>query len=126
VLEDYEDVSETGSELATGFRQLFGRTRPLNHLRYVPVHLQFRMTVTVNSRGPLISLAISENWLAHLKILEFPGQRKQVNARESSLRDLSQAFTQGQERVERDQALPIQNGSDSVGDQFMHALGFRS
>ena len=41
------------------------------------------------------------------------------------MRDFTQALTQGHERVEGNQALPIQNGSDSVGDQFMHALGFR-
>jgi len=77
IIEAYEGVSQKGSELAAGLRQLFGRTRRLNYLRQVRVHLQFRMTVIVNSRGPLISLAISENWLGHLEFPELPGQRKQ-------------------------------------------------
>src|SRR6266852_9206497 len=65
VIEAYEGVSQKGSELAAGLRQLFGRTRRLNYLRQVRAHQQFRMTVIVNSRGPLISLTISENWLGH-------------------------------------------------------------
>src|SRR2546429_1918295 len=84
------------------------------------------MTVIVNSRRPLISLAIPENWLGHLEFPEFPSQRKQGIAGEVSLRNFAQAVTQGHEGVERNQTLLIQNGSDSVGDQYMHALGFRS
>src|SRR6266446_6096810 len=62
VIEAYESVPQEGSELA-------GRTRRLDYLRHVRAHLQSRMTVIVNSRAPLISFAISENWLGHL---EFP------------------------------------------------------
>src|SRR5438552_6803541 len=84
------------------------------------------MTVIVNSRGPLISLAISENWLGHLEFPEFPSQRKQSIAGEVSSGNLAQPVTEGQEGVERNQALLIQNRSDSVGDQVMHTLGVRS
>src|SRR6266446_2041099 len=126
VIEPYERVSQKGSELAAGFHQLLGRARRFDYLRQARVHLQFRMTVIVDSRGPFLSLTISENWLGHLEFPEFPGQRKQAIAGDGSLRDLTQAIAQGQERVERNQALPIQNGPDSVADQFLHALGFRS
>ena len=84
------------------------------------------MTVIVNSRSPLISLAISENWLGHLEFPEFPSQRKQGIAGEVSSGNFAQAVTERQEGVERNQALLIQNRSDSVGDQLMHTLGIRS
>src|ERR1043166_4921745 len=84
------------------------------------------MTVIVNSRGPLLSFAIPENWLGHLEFPEFPGQRKQGIGGEVSLRDFAQSVTQRQEGVERNQTLSIQNGSDSVGHQFMQVLSFGS
>src|SRR5437762_12907779 len=84
------------------------------------------MTVIVNSRSPLISLAISENCLGHLEFPEFRRQRKQGIAGEVSSGNFAQAVTEGQEGVERNQALLIQNRSDSVGDQLMHTLGIRS
>src|SRR5207302_10178196 len=84
------------------------------------------MTVIVNSRGPLISLAISENWLGHLDFPEFPSQRQQSITREVSSGNFEQPVTEGQEGVERNQALLIQNRSDSVGDEVMHTLGVRS
>src|SRR5207247_3163638 len=119
VIEPYECVSQKGSELAAGFHQLLGRTRRLNYLRQARVHLQFRVTVIVNSRGPLLSFAISENWLGHLEFPEFPGQRKQGIAGGVSSGNFAQAVTEGQEGVERNQALLVQNRSDSVGDQLM-------
>src|SRR5229473_8202298 len=78
IIEAHEGVSQKRSELAAGFRQLFGRTRRLNYLRQVRAHLQFRMTVIVNSCGPLISFAISENWLGHLEFPEFPAKGSKV------------------------------------------------
>src|SRR3984893_2162910 len=76
VIEAYEGVSQKGSELAAGLSELFGRTWRLNYLRQVGAHLEFRVTVIVNTGGPLISLAISENRLGHLVFPEFPGPRK--------------------------------------------------
>ncbi len=72
VIEAHECVSQKGSELAAGIGELFRRTRRFNYFRQVRAHLQFRMTVIVNTGGPLISLAIAENWLGHLKFPEFP------------------------------------------------------
>src|ERR1700730_3110055 len=126
VIEAYESVSQKRSKLAPGLSELFGRTRRLNCLRQVRVHLQFRMAVIVNSCGPPLSLAISENWLGHLEFPEFGGQRKQGISRGVSSCNFAQAVTQRQEGVERNQTLLIQNGPHSVGHQFMHALAFRS
>jgi hypothetical protein len=39
VIEAYEGVSQEGSELAAGLGELLGRTRRLDYLRHVRVHL---------------------------------------------------------------------------------------
>src|SRR5260370_17660872 len=83
------------------------------------------MTVIVDSRGPLLSLTIFENWLRHLKFSELSSQGKQRIARGASLCTFAKPITERQQRVERNQTLLIQNRPDSISDQFMHALGFR-
>src|SRR5258708_22208309 len=96
IVETYQSVAKKGSELAARLRELHGRSGRLDDLGQVRAHLQFRVTVIVNPRRPLISFTGMENRLRHLKFPEFPSQRKQSIGHVLHVSDVMQSVAEGQ------------------------------
>src|SRR5579859_1360634 len=88
IVETYQSVAKKGSQLAERLRQLSGRSGRFDDTGQVCAHLQFRVTVVVNPRGPLISFTGAENRLRHFKIPEFSSKRKQCIGLLLDVRDL--------------------------------------
>src|SRR5436305_15345703 len=65
VVEPYEGISQEGSQLSAGLRELACRTGCASDLRTVHLHLQIGVTIVVDSRSPLLPSALFKDGLRH-------------------------------------------------------------
>src|SRR5580658_3658587 len=85
VVQTDQRIPQEWAELAARLLHLLGRTG-LDHPSQIRAHLQFGVTVVVNSRRPLRSLTTAKNRTRHFKFPKPARQRNQIVSLGSSMR----------------------------------------
>src|SRR5580658_8411716 len=85
VIETNQRIPKKWAELTAGFGRLLARIR-LDGSSQIRSHLQFGMTVVVNSSRPLRSLTAAENRTRHFELPQLARQRDQIFALLCSVR----------------------------------------
>src|ERR1017187_3661014 len=80
------------------------------------------MMIVIEPCSPLRSFAAGEDRPRHLEFSRLAGEYDHVLCRLFPARLFAQRIAQGQERVERDEALVVQYGTDSAGNFAVHLL----
>src|SRR6202451_1941071 len=121
VVQTDQRISQKWAELTASLRDLLTRSG-LDYPGQIRAHLQFGVTVVVNSGGPWRSFATAENRTWHFEFPKLTSQRDQIVAFSCSTRHGVQTVTQAQDRIERNQALAVQHRPHLIGDFVVHPL----
>src|ERR1700685_4167328 len=82
--------------------------------------------VVIDSRGPLRSLTVCEDWTRHLELSGLGSEQDYILLRVSSSCLFSQTIAHHQQCVERDQPLVVEYRPDPAGNFPGHLLFLRS
>jgi hypothetical protein len=122
VIQSHQRVPQKRSQLPSRRFQLRRRMRCSNLSGQVGFHLQFRMTAGINLRHVSNALAIGEDLPRHLEFAQRLRQRKQLIARRRTMRHFAEAVIKPQQRIQRNQPLVVQHGTNSGRHQLVDLL----
>ena len=122
VVQTHQRVSEERHDQPARIHQILFGAGGLDDFRQIGSRLQGTVPRVIESGGPFAALAAGKHRTRHLEFPKLPGQRNQAVTHILALRQFVQAFSQGEQRVERDQALPIHHGVHPVGQFLPNSL----
>src|SRR6266702_4775498 len=126
IIQPDQCIPQKRGQLPSSRFQLRPRARRLDHLRQIRSDLQLRVVACVRSWRPLVLLTLAEDLPWKLEVAEFAREREQSVIRGLSLRHFRQTIAEGEERIDGNQALVIQDRADSSSQSSVHTLAIRA